>query len=136
MEKVVLVPSDMSGKPITTSLTSTFFEPVKVVNLVDEIIINYDSESAEMMFNKIQVRTERAIREYGDAKYYIICGGAVVNSVLVFDALLKCGVDRENIFLLVWEKSMHRYIVFNLKGERAGDEYDRPKPEESEESGV
>jgi len=133
-KKIVFVPSDMAGKPITQSIVNTFQEPVKIVNLVDYIVTTYDSEAAENLFSTLCNRVYLETLKYGNnATYYVICGGAVVNSVLAVSTLMSIGIKKENIVLLVWEKRQHRYLQFDISGKRVDSDGYGFEYEESEE---
>ena len=119
----VLVPSDMSGKPIQSALAKTFSgRIVKTVNLCDEVITDYSSIEAERAFQSLIKKLCDFLHNRNlEDNVYLLCGGAVVNACLTLHIL----VGEIGINFLVWEKKTKRYEIFDTEGRRVEDEDNR-----------
>ena len=65
MIRFVIVPSDMSGKPIAGALAKTFpGDYVKVVNLADAVVTDYGSDEAEELFRSFDSKIDEVIFQF------------------------------------------------------------------------
>jgi hypothetical protein len=114
---VVFVPSDMAGKPINTGLAKAFSGcRVRIVNLLDELVVNYDTVEAERIFRAMKRKIDDFQVVEGE-EYYLLAGGAVINSCLVVSWLSKIA----DLKFLVWERALQKYVVFDREGRRVDD---------------
>lgn len=132
-ENIVLVASDMAGKPVNTGLARTFTpeDQLKVFTLTNDVIVDYGADSAERIFGDIKAKVEALVKEFGEkATYYLMCSGSVINSCVAL-TVLNMLVDDAHIRFLVWERNRKRYEVYTTHGERITPE--RSDEEEEEE---
>ena len=124
---VVLVTSDMSGKPIASGVSKTFSGDcrVKIKNLSDEVVTDYSGLNTGLVLKSLRKNLASVFAEYGErdsVEWYLICGGACLNACLVVNWFVP---DIPNLKLLVWEKKVGHYIIYDLEGRMIENDCDR-----------
>jgi len=133
---IVLVSSDMAGKPVNVGLARTF-KPnteLKVFTLTNDVVIDYASSMAEKVFKDLGRKVKELVAEFKKSVFYLMCSGAVINACVVA-FVLRDLLDPGQIRLLVWERNRKRYEVFDMYGETVLDENVRAQTDEAEEEG-
>jgi len=122
-QAVVLIPSDLAGKPVSAGLARTFLSDVdlKVYTLTNDVITDYSSPRAEQIFREMREMVDEIVKKSkDDATFYLMCSGSVINAVLVLQRLLQ-HVDETRVKLLVWERTNRRYEIYSVSGEQVFD---------------
>ena len=114
--KIVLVCSDLSGKPVAAGIAKTFGSGmrIKIKNLSEEVVTDYSNLSTELVLKCLKKALEEVWDEYGNTvEYYLVCGGACLNIALVTNWCFQTGWI---LNFLVWEKKRGCYIGIDRLG--------------------
>jgi predicted aldo/keto reductase-like oxidoreductase len=117
VDKIILVGSDLSGKPVAAGIAKTFGSGsrIKIKNLSEDIVTDYSSLNTELVLKSLNDALERVWDEYGNqVDYFLVTGGACLNIALVANWCAQMGLI---LNFLVWEKKQGRYIGVSFKGE-------------------
>jgi hypothetical protein len=115
-DKIILVASDLSGKPVAAGIAKTFGSGsrIKIKNLSEDIVTDYSSLSTELVLKSLELAVEKVWDEYGNqVNYFLVTGGACLNIALVTNWCVRKGML---LNYLVWEKKQGCYIGIDFDG--------------------
>jgi hypothetical protein len=114
--KIILIASDLSGKPVAAGIAKTFGSgsKIKMKNLSEDIVTDYSNLDTELVLKSLYTKLSTVLDEYGsDVDYYLVCGGACLNIALVSMWAMANQIDLK---YLVWEKKQGKYVGVDKKG--------------------
>lgn len=117
----IVVPSLLIGKPVMTALSRTFGDynvVFDVHELQKEMCSRYDSVEAEIITGEV-VREARKLLENidEDEPIFVVCSGSAFLTAVAVAQLVQ---ETDNVYFLVWENQIKRYVIFNILGSKMG----------------
>ena len=79
MNKIILIASDLSGKPVAAGLAKTFNggDRIRTRNLSEDIVTDYSNLGTELIIKSLAKKLADVIAEFGKSvDYYLVCGGS------------------------------------------------------------
>lgn len=122
MKAIVLIPSEVFGKPVAEALLNTFGSEWELETYVitNQIIYDYCDERGESFLLDYRKRVAEIIRKCQeenaeDVQFFLLCGGNTFLAVYLYSVLCQV-LGREKVNLLVYRKPYKCYGCYDVRG--------------------